>query len=325
MTQAYDIIGDIHGHSEALTALLSKMDYEQKNGTWSHPERKVIFIGDFVDLGPKQVDTVMIAKGMVEAGSAFAVMGNHELNAVAWYLPDPANPGEYLRPHCSEKWGSKNRLQHAAFLAEVKDKPEMHREIIEWFLSLPLWLELEEVRVVHACWHPALIQCLAPTLDPGQRLSKDLMAAVTREQETDEEMASNEPSPFKAVEMLTKGMEIPLPGGLSFKDKFGIERKRVRVRWWDHDATTYRSAAIVENELRDRLPDLPIPPFSRVRFPTDKPIFIGHYWLTGEQAPLSENVVCVDYSAGKGGPLCAYRWQGEPMLNAENFCCIQQG
>jgi hypothetical protein len=325
MTQAYDIIGDIHGHSEALTALLSKMGYEQKNGTWRHPERKVIFVGDFVDLGPKQVDTVMIAKHMVETGSALAVMGNHELNAIAWYLPDPANPGEYLRPHFSEKWGSKNRLQHAAFLAEVEDKPEMHREIIEWFLSLPLWLELEEVRVVHACWHPALMQYLAPTLGPGQSLSKDLMSDVTREPESDGERQSNEPSLIKAVEMFTKGLEIPLPNGYSFKDKFGFDRERVRVRWWDLDATSYRSAAIVENELRDRLPDLPIPPFAHVRFPTGKPIFIGHYWLTGQQAPLSENVVCVDYSAGKGGPLCAYRWQGDPILSPDNFCSIQHG
>lgn len=322
MTQAYDIIGDIHGQAEALTTLLCKMGYEQKNGAWRHSERQAIFLGDFVDLGPRQVDTVMIAKRMVEEGSALAVMGNHELNAIAWFLPDPAIPGEYLRPHFSEKWGNKNRHQHAAFLAEVEGKPQLHREIVEWFLSLPLWLDLEGVRVVHACWHPNLMRYLEPLLLSGQRLSKELMAEATREPDSDEEKDSPEPSIFKAVEMITKGLEIPLPGGYSFKDKYGIERRRVRTRWWDEDATTYRRAAMVEDELRDRLPETPIPPLARVGFPTDKPIFIGHYWLTQMQAPLSEHVACVDYSAGKGGPLCAYRWNGDTHLDASCYRCV---
>jgi hypothetical protein len=46
-----------------------------------------------------------------------------------------------------------NRKQHAAFLGEVDDKPALHAEIIDWFLTLPLWLDLPELRVVHACWH----------------------------------------------------------------------------------------------------------------------------------------------------------------------------
>jgi hypothetical protein len=197
MTQAFDTIGDVHGHAEALVALQSKMGYEQRKGTWRHSERTVIFLGDFVDLGPQQADTVMIARRMVEAGAALAVMGNHELDAIAWYLPDPTIPGEYLRPHFSEKWGAKNRHRHAAFLAEVKGKPQLHQEIVEWFLSLPLWLDLEDVRVVHACWHLRLMQYLSPLLLPGQRLSVELMAEATREPGSDEEMDSSEPSPFQ--------------------------------------------------------------------------------------------------------------------------------
>ena len=181
--------------------------YEQKNGAWSHPKRKVIFLGDFVDIGLKQVETVMIAKGMVEAGSALAVMGNHELNAIAWHLPDPdpENAGEYLRPHFSEKWGEKNRLQHSAFLAEVEDRPVLHSEIIEWFLSLPLWLDLEHIRVVHACWHPAAMRFLNPFLLSGNRLSKELMPESTCEPTSDKERDSLDLSIFKAVEMLTLG------------------------------------------------------------------------------------------------------------------------
>jgi hypothetical protein len=59
---------------------------------------------------------------MIDSGSALAVMGNHYFNAIAWFLPDPANRGEFLRPHYSKGQGEKNRRQHAEFLNEVESK-----------------------------------------------------------------------------------------------------------------------------------------------------------------------------------------------------------
>lgn len=317
MTNLYDIIGDIHGHADALVALLGRMGYgKHLNGVWSHPERKAIFVGDFVDLGPKQVETIMLVRRMVESDSALAVLGNHDLNAIAWYLPDCDSHGDFLRSHFSEKWGKRNRLQHAAFLAEVEEKPELHREIIEWFLTLPLWLDLPEIRVVHACWHSRFIEYLTPILLPGVRLSKDLMPDAAREPEGEK----NLPSPlFTAVEALTKGIEIPLPAGSSFNDKYGIARTRVRVRWWNEQATTYQTAALLDDALLQKLSDKPLPENSRVFEATDKPVFIGHYWLTGTPSPLTDKVACVDYSVGHGGPLCAYRWEGEAVLDARHF------
>jgi hypothetical protein len=100
---SYDIIGDVHGHADALAALLADLGYRECQGAWRHAERQTLFVGDFIDRGPKQVETVALVRAMVEAGSAQAVMGNHELNAIAWYTPDPNQPGEYLRPHFSAK------------------------------------------------------------------------------------------------------------------------------------------------------------------------------------------------------------------------------
>ena len=37
----YDVIGDIHGHADKLTALLRKMGYRHHLGAWRHPERTV--------------------------------------------------------------------------------------------------------------------------------------------------------------------------------------------------------------------------------------------------------------------------------------------
>ena len=101
----YDIIGDIHGHASALRTLLAKLGYQENQNTYRHPDRTAIFVGDFIDRGPQQVETVNLVRRMVDAGSALAVMGNHEFNAIAWHTPDPNNPGDYLRPHHSAKRG----------------------------------------------------------------------------------------------------------------------------------------------------------------------------------------------------------------------------
>ena len=315
----YDIIGDIHGQADKLEALLARMGYRNTSGCWRHPEHQAIFVGDFIDRGPDQMRTVNLARRMVENGAALAVMGNHEFNAVAWHTPDARHPGEYLRPHQSSQWGDKNRKQHARFLAEVEHDSQIHQDTVDWFLTLPLWLDLPELRVVHACWHEPFMDYLAPRLIEGRYLSRDLMIKATDEPGDEAEKDNAQASVFKAVEALTKGIEIPLPAGHSFQDKDGIRRKRVRVRWWDEAATTYQSAAILPGEVRKNLPEVAIPDHARIKHLPDKPVFFGHYWMTGTPAPLSRHAACVDYSAGKGGALVAYRWDGGTQLDAANF------
>lgn len=323
MDSAYDIIGDIHGQADALAALLRQMGYREHNGAWRHPGRQAIFVGDFVDRGPKQVESVRIVQRMVDAGSALAVMGNHDFNAIAWYLPDPANPGDYLRPHSSSNGGKRNRQQLSKFLGEVEAHPSLHKEIIDWLLSLPLWLDLPEVRIVHACWHSRFIEYLGSRLLPGARLSAELMQVATKEPESEDERDSPEPSVFKAVEMLLKGMEVTLPGGRSFNDKSGLPRLRARVRWWTSGPATYRRAILLENSLREELPDLPIPQELPTCQVTEKPTFFGHYSFAGPPRLLLPQIACVDYGAGHHGPLCAYRWDGETTLTANHFCLAQ--
>jgi len=66
------------------------------------------------------------------------------------------------------------------------------------------------------------------------------------------------------------------------------------------------------------LPEDPIPDHARLGT-DEKPLFIGHYWLSGTPQLLSRTVACVDYSVGKGGKLVAYRWESEPVLEAARF------
>jgi hypothetical protein len=84
--QAYDVIGDIHGQAALLRSLLARLGYLELGASWKHPCRKAIFVGDFIDRGPAIPKTLAIVHGMVSEGSAFAVMGNHELDALRFDL-----------------------------------------------------------------------------------------------------------------------------------------------------------------------------------------------------------------------------------------------
>jgi hypothetical protein len=41
--QGYDLVGDVHGHADPLHRLLDKLDYDEFEGVFRHPERKMFF------------------------------------------------------------------------------------------------------------------------------------------------------------------------------------------------------------------------------------------------------------------------------------------
>jgi protein phosphatase len=77
----FDIIGDVHGCRDELTSLLGRLGYVAEGGDVPrHPDgRKAIFLGDLVDRGPDTPGVLRTAMGMVEAGTALCVPGNHEM------------------------------------------------------------------------------------------------------------------------------------------------------------------------------------------------------------------------------------------------------
>jgi hypothetical protein len=180
--------------------------------------------------------------------------------------------------------------------------------VVDWFYTLPLWLDLPRLRVVHACWHERHMQQIQPRLK-GNCLTPEMLVSASRRGSRD----------YVAVESILKGIEVPLPGDLTFKDKGGHVRKNVRVRWWNPEAVTFREAAIMGVKGAERLPLDPIPEDARIKYPADKPVLFGHYWMSGRPVVQSPVAACVDYSAGKGGELVAYRWEGESALDNHHF------
>ena len=65
------------------------------------------------------------------------------------------------------------------------------------------------------------------------------------------------------------------------------------------------------------LPDLPVP--TDYHYEEEKPVFFGHYWLSGTPKLSSTSAACLDFSVAKGGFLTAYRWSGEGSLSSSNI------
>ncbi|MFJ9809454.1 polynucleotide kinase-phosphatase [Streptomyces sp. NPDC101158] len=81
LTGPFDIIGDIHGCRSELETLLAKLGYVDGH----HPDgRTAVFVGDLVDRGPDSPGVLRRVMGMVAAGDALCVPGNHENKLGRW-------------------------------------------------------------------------------------------------------------------------------------------------------------------------------------------------------------------------------------------------
>ena len=314
-SEGYDIIGDVHGHADELVELLHLMDYRLDGDVWRHRTRTAVFVGDLIDSGPAQVETVRVVKAMVDAASALIVLANHEFNAIAWHSPDPDHAGEYLRPHTV-----KNKRQHRDFLDQFGEDSAAHHEALAWFMTLPLWLDLGDLRVVHACWDPAAMAAVADLVDSADSLTPGLVEAASRKGSPE----------YDAIEHLLKGPEIDIDP--AFLDSRENPRSRARFRWWDPAVDTLRAAAVIPDDATtvggDPYPVLPDTPIDRAPlapYRDEIPLFYGHYWETGTPDVSGPHSACVDYSAGNGGPLVAYRWSGESVLTNTNFVATNTG
>jgi hypothetical protein len=305
-----DIIGDIHGYADKLVGLLTQLGYRH-NGQYFVPPvgHRALFIGDLIDRGSQQLTTLEIVFAMLDADVADAVMGNHEYNALAFATLDPNNPQEYLRSH-----NETHTRQHEAFLAEVPFGSESHRYWLERLYEIPLWLETDYACFVHACWDVDSMAVLAPLLTADNCLTPKGLVVTAQEHSEN----------FEALERVLKGVETPLPDGMVMVDKEGTERTRVRVRWW-LESLNERTLYEVARAPSSALAQIPVDALAEnINFAlkTDKPVFVGHYWLTGTPEPLSPQVACTDYSAAvDSGYLTGYQLDTEqPLpLKASNF------
>ena len=142
------VIGDIHGCFEELLDLIALAGLGERD--------RIVSVGDMVDRGPHSLEVWRFFK---EHPSALAIRGNHEQKCLRWHR------GE-LEPALSQRIC---RAQHGeAAWAEAMD----------YFATLPRWIDLEEALVVHGFWHPGqLLQeqhpsVLTGTMSGARRVSR---------------------------------------------------------------------------------------------------------------------------------------------------------
>ena len=288
-----DVIGDVHGMYGRLRDLLSALGYARRDGRWSHDAgHRLVFVGDYVDRGRRPREAVALVRDLCADGMAIALLGNHDSNAIAFCLQeqhaelDPQGAWRdgraalegargavrWLRAHHTPgaKSEFKNVEQHGATLRGFSD-PAAYEAAVRWFATLPAWLELPGLRVVHAAWVPPAIDALDRwaaghgLASPGIRaggfgealaLQRAREARLPGDRQWHElldlrgiQHAHREPpdrSPAVALERVVKGIEIGLPRGASFEDHDGHHRREVRMRWFEAaEGRSFAEAALM--------------------------------------------------------------------------------
>lgn len=297
----YAIIPDIHGDFERLEKTLVKAGFKPSgDDRWIHPKgTKAVFLGDFIDGGNENRRVIQTVRAMMKDKQAHAIMGNHELNAIMYHTPRSDGHG-WLRER-----SSKNSKQHDSFLGEFAANADEKfslptddelGDVISWFRSLPLFLEFDHFRVVHAQWD-----------DDAVRVVNEMTAGTLLPQDEMDDLCDIKTGIGFAAERLLKGMEIPLQPNISFLDYRKHARTDMRVKWWAKGSRTYRNLALsVPNPLS--LPEDAIPDAATL-FTFEhcgKPVFVGHYKMQGNpSAGDDRSALCLDYPEVP----CFYHWQ----------------
>jgi hypothetical protein len=298
-----DIVGDLHGEIDALKELLVHLGYDAGG---IHPTgRRLVFIGDLTDRGPDSPALINLVSGLVTQGLAQCVLGNHELNLLR-EEPKEGNGWFFKDNH---DHGKGKFLNSRAIAADCRDG------VTEFLSGLPLALERDDLRLVHAAWQSTSIAAIrsstAGVLELYQkhharalRLGEDTGLA-DREEVEREEWREGLHDPSVSVPMLpavaaldalyqdanpvrivTSGLERIAEAPFFASGKWRMVN---RSRWWD--------------EYED-----------------DVPVIVGHYWRwpTGSSrdahskgepdlfdglAPqqwfgAKGNVFCVDFAVG---------------------------
>lgn len=307
----YDIIGDVHGCARALCQLLQELGYQEQHEVWRHPERKAVFVGDIIDRGTQIRDAMRLVRRMVEAGSAYLALGNHEYNAVAFgfNIDEPSDT-----PRRQFQLRLFRHLQLT--LQEYRFHEAEWRDTLAWLRQQPLCLEFSHFRVVHACWDPLRIG-QARAIHDGCALRDEQFLLDSMQRGTE---------PYRVVERLLKGTDLRLPEGMTLIGADGIERNRIRTKFWKKMPATYGDVLFQPDKLPDEWMQRALSDRDKERLlhygKQEKPLFVGHYWRRGTPKVIRDNIACLDYSAVKSGRLVAYRMGAEARLYNEQFAWV---
>ncbi len=204
-------------------------------------------------------------------------------------------------------------------LKQYREHSSQWQETVAWLRSLPLYLETESFRVVHACWDQHKIDQLVAMELPAPLLDDEFLvnSVVLGTPEN------------RIVERLLKGTDIPMPTGYSIKGADGILRTRFRTKFWAQAPETYADVVFQPDRLPVELLNRKLTAEETQRLvyyaPEERPLFVGHYWRQGQPRLVTRNIACLDYSAVKSGRLVAYRFDVGDVALSESKLVWNRG
>ena len=156
-------VGDIHGRSDLLAALIDEAAREPK----LRDKRVIVFLGDLVDRGSDSlgaIDLAMAAKARVGADEAIALMGNHETmmrlaldpetpwdDAIDAFETWLANGGDRT---VAEFLKTERAARRSRRICSTHARASLPPRVLRWLSSLrPSWRS-GEVLFVHAGVNP---------------------------------------------------------------------------------------------------------------------------------------------------------------------------
>lgn len=127
------VIGDVHGHYNALSSLFEAIAPEK--------EDQVYFLGDLIDRGSQSAQVVKF----VIDNNYHCLLGNHEIMLLEVFK------GGKICHQAFQVW-----LHNGGYATVNSYGSKIPQEHIDWFRSLPLYLDLGDFWLVHAGLHPQI-------------------------------------------------------------------------------------------------------------------------------------------------------------------------
>lgn len=249
-----DIVGDVHGEIDTLRSLLGQLGYSRDG---EHPQgRRLVFVGDLTDRGPDSPAVVDLVAGLIEEGRAQCVLGNHDLNILL----------DHRKPENKWFWGEEFFDANGQIAPQVLADSATRQRALALFRSLPIALERDDLRVIHACWNDEMIGMAKEASDVVSLYSQqhELIEQSFPGLDLNEIDRGLEHQNRNPVKRLTSGPEersdVPIHSG-------GKVRNERRVQWW-----------------RDYIGPLCI---------------FGHYSISDGEPRDGNSAFCVDYGVGQ--------------------------